>query len=406
MKAIRTILGLSILFFAATGFGQGSLTPPGAPESMMKTLEQIEPRTPISDGGTVIAESGSYYLTGNIIVTNAGQDGITVNADDVTIDLNGFAVIGPGANSGHGIYQASIYRNLAVCNGKAVGWRGSDDTSGIFADGASVVLSGLQVSTNRHGITTGAGATITDCTAFDNVANGIVAGESSTLSDCTARNNGYYGIYSLFYSTLQNCGAYGNDNFGIYTDSGNTINGCSASYNDGGGIFAGSGSTVLGSSATRNGSTGIGAGYGCTISSCSSYDNDGDGINVFTASLVSDCSVYQNDDDGIEVPSFCIVVGNTSSFNGRNGDGAGIHVTSKGNRIDGNNVALNDQGIDVDDIRNFIVRNTAYGNTTNWTVVASNACFVINATLSTNAITGDSGGIGPGSDNPNANFSF
>jgi len=41
-------------------FAQGSLTPPGAPAPTMKSLDQIEPRTPISSLPFTISSSGSY----------------------------------------------------------------------------------------------------------------------------------------------------------------------------------------------------------------------------------------------------------------------------------------------------------------------------------------------------------
>ena len=69
---------------------QGSLTPPGAPAPTMKTLNQIEPRTPISSLPFTISSSGSYYVTGNLGIT--GQNGITINQDNVTLDLGGFTL--------------------------------------------------------------------------------------------------------------------------------------------------------------------------------------------------------------------------------------------------------------------------------------------------------------------------
>lgn len=58
-----------------------------------------ERRTPISALPFTISAGGSYYLTGNL--TSAGGDGITVTAGNVTIDLNGFAML--GAVGGRGI---------------------------------------------------------------------------------------------------------------------------------------------------------------------------------------------------------------------------------------------------------------------------------------------------------------
>jgi hypothetical protein len=75
----------------STAFAQGSLTPPGAPAPTMITLQQIEPRTPISSVPFTITTPGSYYLTTNLY--SPSGNGITVSANDVTIDLNGFALV-------------------------------------------------------------------------------------------------------------------------------------------------------------------------------------------------------------------------------------------------------------------------------------------------------------------------
>ena len=63
---------------------QGLLTPPGAPAPTMKTLDQVEARTPISSAPFTISTSGSYYLTGNLTVTSGTA--ITIAADQVTLD--------------------------------------------------------------------------------------------------------------------------------------------------------------------------------------------------------------------------------------------------------------------------------------------------------------------------------
>ena len=43
----------------------------------------------------VISEPGSYVLTGNLTVPDENTTAILVQADHVTVDLNGFAIIGP-----------------------------------------------------------------------------------------------------------------------------------------------------------------------------------------------------------------------------------------------------------------------------------------------------------------------
>src|SRR5436190_2248196 len=95
MKIAIHLSLITIQLVAATAaFAQGSLTPPGAPAPTMKTLDEIdaklEKRTPISSVPFTISASGSYYLTGNLAVTTGTA--ITISADNVTLDLNGFTI--------------------------------------------------------------------------------------------------------------------------------------------------------------------------------------------------------------------------------------------------------------------------------------------------------------------------
>jgi hypothetical protein len=43
----------------------------------------------------VICQSGSYRLSGNVTIPDANTDAIHITADNVTLDLNGFAILGP-----------------------------------------------------------------------------------------------------------------------------------------------------------------------------------------------------------------------------------------------------------------------------------------------------------------------
>jgi hypothetical protein len=77
----------------------------------MKTLEQIEPRRLIAAAGYVITQPGSYYLGTNLI-TAGGTAGIQIATNDVTLDLNGFSILG-AAGSGYGIYiNASLAESV------------------------------------------------------------------------------------------------------------------------------------------------------------------------------------------------------------------------------------------------------------------------------------------------------
>jgi len=340
------LVGIGLM--AGVAFGQGSLTPPGVPGEMMKTLDQIEPRIPISSAGYTVSQSGSYYLTTNLTATN-GQTGIGVYTDNVTIDLNGFTLTGPGGSSGFGIYQEFSCRNLTVLNGKVVDFSG-DAMSGIKLSGAANRLHSIQSSGNHYGIEVNS-SILSDCVVHNNNSIGILVNSGSTLRDCIARDNGGRG-FSCEQSTLRGCSAYGNNGAGIGANTGSTLINCEASGNSYDGISADSGSIVLGCTAYGNDDAGIHASYNCTIRDCTVYRNTGDGIEAFTKNLVT---------------------GNNCSDNGYNaGSGAGIHVTADDNRLEGNTVIDNDRGLEIDAANNYIADNTVSGNYDNYDIVPSN----------------------------------
>lgn len=133
MKTQRRFLALAFLLSAlnpqlSTVFAQGSLTPPGAPAPTMKTLQQVEPRTDVltlagnANYQFIINTPGSYYLTTNIVGV-AGKAGILINAFNVTLDLNGFELLGV-LNSFDAIYVASSAANAIINNGTLKNWGG------------------------------------------------------------------------------------------------------------------------------------------------------------------------------------------------------------------------------------------------------------------------------------------
>ena len=234
-KVLVSLLALAGLLVFSMFTMAGDLEPPGAPGSTMKTLDEVEPRIPISqsDIPLTINESGSYYFTEDI---NSANNAITVAADDVTIDLAGFTLAGPDSGTNYGIYM-SERSNVEIRNGTV-----RDFWYGIY-----------EVSSS------GQGHRVIDVRALSNGIRGIYLGSKNNLvKDCTASDNGtsaassVYGIYASYGSTV----------------TGNTAcdNGDSATGDYVYGIYAGSGSTVTGNTAYDNGDWADGDVYGIWLS--------------------------------------------------------------------------------------------------------------------------------------------
>jgi hypothetical protein len=130
--------------------GQGPLTPPpGAPGPTMKTLEQVEARTPIPGAAVglvapfVINQSGSYYLTGNIAITSG--DAIQMSADGVTLDLNGFTISSSAGTADGTAIKVVSGSNITIRNGFISGTttvNGSTFSGGGFSAGISDIVTG------------------------------------------------------------------------------------------------------------------------------------------------------------------------------------------------------------------------------------------------------------------------
>jgi hypothetical protein len=153
----------------------------------MKSLDQVEPRMAITNLPAAITQAGSYYFVKNLTGI-PGTNGITIIADNVVLDLNGFALIGvPGATNG--ISSVGLRQAITVQNGNIQGWPGvAVDSSS--ATGAQ--LEHLEVQANGSALIAGNRSRIQNCIAQGNLNSGITTGISSQLKDCISSGNGFW----------------------------------------------------------------------------------------------------------------------------------------------------------------------------------------------------------------------
>lgn len=318
----------------------------------------------------VISSPGSYCLGANVVGV-AGKNGIKIDADNVTLDLAGFGVLGVGGSLSGILINNHLH--IVVRNGSISGWssHGLDGTAGGLAR-----IEDLRTDANGgNGLVINSGSQVNNCVAAQNAGVGIAVSNNVLVTGCVSSINGGHGFGLGTACTIKSCLAFGNTGAGIATGGVNylTVIDCNANTNTGGGIAAPKRAFITSSTAEGNGVVGISTGASSTVSNCHASGNTGDGIIAATGSAVTGCTASANTGDGIEVDNRCRLEGNTCEGNGTGGaGGAGIHATSRANRIDGNTAISNDRGIDVDGAGNLVVRNDASLNTTNYDIAAGN----------------------------------
>jgi parallel beta-helix repeat protein len=308
-----------ILGALCTPLRAGDLEPPAAPAS----TPGPEPRIAINSENTPgdstaffrITSRGSHYLPQGIrnLSPTSTRHGIVIEADDVTIDLQGFTIhgydpfvvplepqgIGPDT---HGILAVGDLQNITIRNGIVRGWDNGID----ITPASGCLVEGIQAEGNvSTGIRTGSNSVVTRCVARSNGGSGMIMGQRSTVSDCVATDNDFDGLFG----------------------NGATFVNCVADLNDRDGI---SGNRLL-------------------VSECLTELNGRHGVRVDNLSMVKDC-VSDN-----------------------NHSGAGFHLVGSSNRLMGNTATANSVGIESTTSGNLIIQNVVIGNDTPFTINFANA---------------------------------
>ena len=283
-KVVTSVSVLAALLMLSLFAIAGDLEPSAPPGPTMKTLDEVEPRILIkaADLPLTISEPNSYYLAETINFSQTNTNAITIEANDVTIDLAGFSLIGPGkavGTSGTGIRMGGR-SNVEIRNGTVRDFRWYAICEYSSSNGKEHrVINVRAMSNGTHGI--------------------LLYGYGHLVKDCTAAENGISGIFVANGCTVTANTAYNNQDDGISTYGGCTIVGNTVYENQRYGINASSGCTITGNTVCSNQQHGIIAGSGCTVIGNTAYYNQRNGIYLVGNSLVDQNTAYNNDQAGL-----------------------------------------------------------------------------------------------------------
>lgn len=328
--------------------GGALLALPGArPLAPSATSARSEGRTPITSLPYQIDQCGSYVVTACLTATGGGP-GLVIAADDVTVDLDGFALIG-GVGSTDGIVVVGPRRNVTLRDGALRGWREDGvDTN----DSIGVRLERIQVSR---------------CGKF-----GIVVGAAGSASECTTTGNGRAGVTVVDGGgRLERCSSFGNSQDGFAVGAGGLVAGCDARSNTSNGFATSMDVELIDCVATENGIDGFDLGARCLVSRCTASRN-AIGIDAGPDGALRDCLLVDNELVGIELAASTLVVGNRCSGGGW-GIRTGATTPPARHRIEGNHVTASQTGFDVGSPGNLVVGNSASGTAVPFQIAAGNA---------------------------------
>lgn len=381
-------LPIAVLTLAAAASlaAAGPLNPPaGAIASTAKPLSELEPRIAVNATNTPgdadsqfrITAPGSYYLTGNIAGV-ASKKAIEVVGPNITIDLNGFAIIGvagTGGSPGDGINIDTVTTGgtVVVKNGTITACR-----------------TGVNMPLNYGHIR------LEDCVVSSCTLSGAIV-NSGSVSNCHFRNNSGAGLMMIASFTVEGCTATDNTSNGFTcSDLMSTFRGCIARGNDGGG-FSGPSSVITDCQAISNtfvgfdrpaiitGSYALGGTIplvlnGGAATNCTFEGGSGSGVSISNRARITNCKVFGAAQNGILVTSAgCTVKDCTVSACGTStGAFGGIKVDSTDSLISDNHVSQmanggDDVGVWITGTGNMVVRNAVSASNDFYNIAAGNA---------------------------------
>lgn len=247
-----------------------------------------------------LSQSGSYVLTENLDLTGEGDPlnttAIQVTADWVTIDLNGFSIMGTATCS---TTSTTTQAGSTTCS--------SGTGIGVSAAGREgvTVRNGVVSGMGSHGIALGAGALVDALQLVDNGGDAVQVGEGSQVLDVVVQNAGADGIHCNGVCIVENARIVTVGSDGIEGASGTTgvgllVDGCTVRYADLAAVVGAGAMLVRNCTAWVNGVGIVSVDRGTLIEGSTAWENNADGIRFELGTLVYGNTARGNDSDGID----------------------------------------------------------------------------------------------------------
>lgn len=266
---ISTVAAISNILYAADGV---SLIDPGRVRNGNITPGDA-PGFPVT-----ISQSGSYVLTGNLTVLDAQTTAIEITADNVTLDLNGFSIIGPNV--------CTPNPTRCTFSGQGVGVHAGSFSPGVVAPNGVRVMNGMVRGMGFHGVRLmGDGTAVDRVHTTNNGGPGIVVGAGSVI-DSSAVLNGGSGIIGWI------------------------VRSSTAESNGTGGIFIRNGGVATGNAAEANGADGITM-TNATLNGNTANNNKGFGISATCPGVIVSNTTMGNQSGSLRATGVCTLANNT-----------------------------------------------------------------------------------------------
>lgn len=328
-RALLGVAGLASVAALAGRAKAGPLNPPAGPvastgrttqevyDKLAAVAGRIELNQTTAPGDAsamfIITSPGSYYLSGHLSVP-PGKSGIRVATHGVTVDLNGYGIVGQNSSTCvNGVELQPFLHQVRVRNGAVRNFR----YAGVAANQSE-------------------GVVVEDIHAEDCLWRGFEFGDGARVVGC-----GAYWCGSL--------SANGTGGRAINVGMWSVVDACnvhSGGSGDGGGLF------------------GIATGADCSVRSCSVVNYGGVGISVGDRSSISSCRVSGSPTYSLIAANHCLVT-ETLCASGMSGI-----LASTGTLVD-RCVASSNAANGIESVGGVVIDSVAAGNTGNGFVVSA-----------------------------------